>query len=92
MARRKPGKLTLAVDPVVVRRAKSYAANHHTSVSSLVESYLKHLTEAEAEEHSDDRDDFPPITSKLYGAIRIPDGKDTDQLKWEYLSEKYLRD
>ena len=34
------GKLTLSVDPSVVKRAKDYAARSGTSVSSLVESYL----------------------------------------------------
>jgi len=34
------GKLTLSVDPSVVKRAKDYAARRGTSVSRLVESYL----------------------------------------------------
>lgn len=34
------GKLTLSVDPSVVKRAKDYAARRGTSVSSLVEGYL----------------------------------------------------
>ena len=34
------GKLTLIIDPSVVKRAKDYAARRGTSVSSLVEGYL----------------------------------------------------
>jgi hypothetical protein len=34
------GKLTLSIDPSVVKRAKDYAARRGTSVSILVEGYL----------------------------------------------------
>jgi hypothetical protein len=34
------GKLTLSIDPSVVKRAKDYAARRGTSVSSLLEGYL----------------------------------------------------
>lgn len=38
------GKLTLSVDPSVVKRAKDYAARRGTSVSRLVEGYLDVLS------------------------------------------------
>ena len=44
MAASRPTKLTLVVDPAVIRRAKSFASSHDTSVSSLVEAYLSQLT------------------------------------------------
>ncbi len=38
-------KLTLSVNGQTVRRAKSYAKKHKTSVSKIVESYLASLPE-----------------------------------------------
>ncbi|MEY4875865.1 MAG: hypothetical protein RL708_1014 [Bacteroidota bacterium] len=38
-------KLTLAFDEKVIRKAKQYASRHHTSVSSLVENFLKSITD-----------------------------------------------
>ena len=39
-------KLTLTVDPDVIRQAKSYAASQQQSLSKLVENYLKTLPKA----------------------------------------------
>ncbi len=83
MATDRPTKLTLAMNSSVIRKAKSYAANHKTSVSSLVEAYLRSLTESDADSLGVDDRTLPPITTKLYGAVRLPDGTDSDQLKWE---------
>ena len=85
-------KLTLAVDSSVIRKAKGYAANQRTSVSSLVQSYLKSLTESEYDSAGAADRTLPPIKRKLCGAVRLPEGTDPDQLKWGYLSQKYLRD
>jgi hypothetical protein len=85
-------KLTLAVNSSVIRKAKSYAASHKTSVSSLVESYLRSLTESDSMSAGVEDSVLPPITRRLHGAARLPDGIDSDQLKWEYLREKYLRE
>ena len=88
----RPTKLTLAVKASVIRKAKSYAASHKTSVSSLVEAYLRSLTESESNSPEIEDRLLPPITRSLHGAVRLPDGMDVDRLKWEYLREKYLRD
>ena len=88
----KQSKVTLVVDPSVVRRAKAYASAHRTSVSSLVESYLRNLTAEEAEDISTDPDSWPPTTRSLYGALAQPGDVDTDQLKRRYLRDKYLHD
>ena len=88
----KQSKLTLVVDPSVVRRAKSYASAHQTSVSSLVESYLKNLTAEEAEGILTDPDSWPPTTRSLYGALAHVGDVDTDELKRRYLRDKYLHD
>lgn len=57
-------KLTLSVDPAVVRRAKRYAEAVGTSVSALVERYLDALT------RRDEITDDPPVLRALRGAAR----------------------
>jgi hypothetical protein len=62
----KVSKLTLSVDPVVVERAKRYAAARGTSVSQLVETLLDLVA-------SDTRGPAgaaPPVLSRLRGTIR----------------------
>jgi hypothetical protein len=92
MSRTLQPKLTLVVDPGVVRRAKSYAATHRTSVSSLVESYLRNLTAEGGLGIETDPDTWPPITRSLYGALADVGDADTEDLRFRYLREKYLRD
>ncbi|MES0490380.1 MAG: DUF6364 family protein [Leptospirales bacterium] len=41
-------KLTLKLDKGIVNRAKSYAKNHNSSVSQLVEEYFRFVTEKKA--------------------------------------------
>lgn len=88
----KQSKLTLVVDPSVVRRAKSYASEHKTSVSSLVESYLKNLTSDSDVGPSSDPDTWAPITRSLFGSLAELGDVDADELKYKYLHDKYLHD
>jgi hypothetical protein len=57
------GKLTLSVDPSVVKRAKDYAARRGTSVSSLVEDYLDLVSRSPPALHT-------PVTP-LLGRLRV---------------------
>jgi hypothetical protein len=59
-------KLTLSVDPVVVERAKRYAAARGTSVSQLVETLLDLV----ASDAPGPAGAAPPVLSRLRGAIR----------------------
>jgi hypothetical protein len=88
----KQSKLTLVVDPSVVRRAKSYASEHQTSVSSLVEAYLKNLTSDTESDPSSNPDTWAPITRSLFGSLAEIGDVDTDELKYRYLRDKYLHD
>lgn len=87
-------KLTLVVDPSIVRRAKSYASSHATSVSALIEAYLKQLTESDPDRVSADPQSWPPLTRTLFGSLRKGGSRevDYDKLRAEYLTEKYLHD
>lgn len=57
-------KLTLSVDPKVVRHAKRYARARHTSVSRLVESYLELLGRKGGETRE------PAVLRELRGLLR----------------------
>ena len=94
MTDKKQTKLTLVVDPSIVRRAKSYASSHSTSVSALIEAYLKQLTESERNDISTDPQSWPPLTRKLFGALRTAGSQDVgyDNIRTKYLTEKYLHD
>jgi len=94
MTNKKQTKLTLVVDPSIVRRAKSYASSHATSVSAIIEAYLKQLTESDRNDISTDPQSWPPLTRKLFGALHAAgsQGADYDSLRTKYLTEKHLHD
>ena len=79
------GKLTLSVDPSVVRRAKDYAARRGTSISSLVEGYLDLVSRPPA------AGDAPvtPLLARLRVELK---GVNPDQGAYRrYLARKYRR-
>lgn len=92
MQSRKTTKLTLAIDPGVVRRAKSYAGAHNTTVSGLVESYLRRITSDAVGEETVRYGQVPSVTQSLIGAIGRAEEVDAARLREEYLTEKYLHD
>jgi hypothetical protein len=59
-------KLTLSVDAAVVGRAKRYASRRGTSISRLVEDYLRLVSGAE-EAASPEK---APVLSRLRGCLR----------------------
>ena len=85
-------KLTLVVDPAIVQRAKSYASAHNVSVSLLVETYLKNLTETDEPEPMSHPNSWPPTTRSLYGALADPANTEANELKLSHLRTKYLHD
>jgi len=77
------GKLTLSVNPSVVKRAKVYAARRGTSISSLVEGYLDLVSRPPA------AGDAPvtPLLSRLWAELK---GLSPDQGAYRrYLARKY---
>ena len=94
MSDRKSAKLTLVVDPAVIVEAKSYAAAHKTSVSALIEAYLKQLTHARPKGISENPKTWAPLTRKLLGSLHVRNAADLDyeQAKLRHLSKKHLHD
>jgi hypothetical protein len=72
-------KLTLSIDDEVIAVAKKYAKEHDTSVSRMVENYLRRWTLKPKAEN------IGPITASLIG---IAKGADPDAYK-KHILEKY---
>jgi hypothetical protein len=77
-------KLTLSLEKTVIDDAKSYAKKTGRSLSELVESYFKNLTEKTEKEN-----DIHPKVKKLIGRITLPDDFDEVKAKDEYFKDKY---
>jgi len=76
-------KLTLSVDEKVIRQAKKYANETGNSLSGMIESYLRTITE----QHPNGG-----ISIKLkglVGSVRLPKGFDEEKTLRNYLNEKY---
>jgi hypothetical protein len=61
-------KLTLTLDDKVIAGAKRYARAKGRSVSELVESYFKSLTESNSEQS----DELTPAVKSLMGSFKAP--------------------
>ncbi len=77
-------KLTLTVDPDVVRQAKVYAASQQQSLSKLVENYLKNLPATTPRE----KVELKGIVAELAGIITEDELTAVDNYT-HYLQEKY---
>jgi hypothetical protein len=77
-------KLTLSVEPQVIREAKRAAAGWHTSVSALFTRLLRALTSQQVADL-----DASPVTRRATGLVELPaDTKDSDLLA-DALASKY---
>jgi hypothetical protein len=61
-------KLTLKMDESVIISAKKYAEQNHRSLSRLVETYFKNLTEKSSQERN-----FSPLIESLIGVVSEED-------------------
>lgn len=78
------GKLTLHVDDDLIAAAKDEAAVRNTSVSRLVSSYFRVLSQPQAAKTPTS---LPPITASLLGCIEGAD--DSRESYLEYLEKKH---
>ncbi|MFK0570074.1 DUF6364 family protein [Endozoicomonas sp.] len=77
-------KLTLTIDPEVVREAKEYAANNQQSLSTLVENYLKSLPGASSQKKTA----LNGTVAELAGIISEEEPLELDSYT-DYLQGKY---
>jgi Family of unknown function (DUF6364) len=77
-------KLTLTMDDAVILSAKDYANRSGKSLSSVVENYLKSLSEK-------NDDDIAPRVRKMMGVIKLPEDFDYKKELGNALTKKYLK-
>lgn len=75
-------KLTLSVPEHSVQRAKRYAKQNKTTVSSLVDRFFSTLGKQGPVE--------TPLTDSMVGLLKEPEGMDEKEIITEALMEKYL--
>jgi len=81
-------KLTLKLDKFVIDRAKEYASSHKRSLSRMIESYLKTLTDKEKKQRENDFEISPFVKSMRTG-VKFPVDFDYKKEYGDYLAEKY---
>jgi hypothetical protein len=78
-------KITVTLDQVIIEKAKKYARKKKSSLSELIEGYLKSLvTEVEQQ-------DFTPIVKSLKGSFTPPESFDYKELLSKSVSEKHFK-
>jgi hypothetical protein len=81
-------KLSLTIEESVIENAKQYARQRGTSLSNMVENYLKVVsTESVCAEP-----DLSPIVKSLKGSFRAPENFDYKKELSKSLSGKYSTD
>ena len=77
-------ELTLSLDQKVIEQAKKYAKSNDTSLSKLIENYLKSLTSYVSEEI-----EITTLVESLSGVIKLPKDFDYKKSKHDFLRKKY---
>lgn len=78
-------KLTLKLNQTVIENAKIYACNQKTSLSRLVESYLKALTVNESKSEFE----ISPFVKSISTGKSLPNDLDYKNEYSDFLMEKY---
>ncbi len=78
-------KLTLSIPPRTVRKGKSYAAKHDTSLSKLVAQFLDGL-----DQPGKTKTEMEPGIARMFGAYKLPTDMDVNDIRLNGLLEKHL--
>lgn len=79
-------KLTLTIEKTVILKAKNYARKRESSLSHLIENYLKAVIKEEVIEVSE----TTSIVKSLQGSFKAPNDFDYKTELSKRLSKKYL--
>ena len=79
-------KLTLTIEETVIVKAKDYARSKKSSLSNLIENYLK----AVIKEDKTEENETTSIVKSLQGSFKAPKNFDYKSEMSKRLSEKYL--
>ena len=81
-------KLTLKLNKEVIEKAKDYASSQKRSLSRLIESYLKSLTDTDNIPSQNDIE-ISPFVKSMQTGVKIPADLDDKKAYGDYLTEKY---
>ncbi|NVO09931.1 MAG: hypothetical protein HXX16_08230 [Bacteroidales bacterium] len=79
-------KLTLTIEQSIIEKAKKYANDKGRSLSSIIENYLKTITNEEVVSDIE----LTPIVKSLKGSFKAPKNLNYKKELSKRLSEKYL--
>lgn len=79
-------KLTLTIEQEIIERAKKYAKGKNRSLSDIIESYLRALTNRD----TNDEGDLDPLIESMKGAFKMPKDFDFEEELRSRREEKYL--
>ena len=82
-------KLTLKLEAEVIRQAKNYAISQQRSLSSIVEDYLKLLTNQAGPDKDALEVELSPFVRSMATGVKIPSGIDYKEAYADHLMEKY---
>ena len=77
-------KLTLKLEQTIIEKAKDYAKHHRISLSKLIESYLKSVTEQKKNDF-----EITPLVESLIGVIHLSEENEWKNNYSNYLMGKY---
>lgn len=77
-------KLTLSLNEEIIEQAKSYAREHQTSLSKMVENYLRLVVENSSKDVK-----ITPLVKSLIGVIELPQDFDEKNNYTDFLMKKY---
>jgi hypothetical protein len=80
-------KLTLTIEKAIIEKAKKYAAKKESSLSNIIENYLKAITHEEKTKEAG----LTPIVKSLKGSFKAPETFDYKEELSKSLSEKYVK-
>jgi DNA-directed RNA polymerase subunit L len=83
-------KLTLTIDKNVIEKAKIYAKNENRSLSNLIESFLRQVSN---DEKIEDEYEIHPDIAAMRGSIKMPENLSLDYKKEieEARMDRYLK-
>ena len=79
-------KLTLTIEDAVIEKAKKFAKGKGSSLSNIIENYLKVITRDEVVS----KNEITPLVKSLKGSFNAPANFDYKNELTKGLSEKYL--
>ncbi len=79
-------KLTLTLEKSVIEKAKTYAKKSGSSLSGIIENYLKILTD-----EPKNKEKITPLVKSLQGSFKPPKDFDYKKEISEALQDKYMQ-